>query len=210
MQKKYLNDFEIGLDEAGRGPLIGRVYAGAVIWGVNTKDNDNIIIDSKKLTAKKRAKALEWIKSNVLAWGVGWAEPNEIDSINILNATKLAMDRAIINLKESVCNESYFNSLNNLIIDGIGWENKFKDYNVKSVVKGDAKYLSIAAASIIAKEYHDEYIKQLCIDNPELDEKYSLTSNMGYGTKKHIDGLNKYGNSQFHRKTFKPCCNMNI
>jgi len=208
MQKKYLNDYEIGLDEAGRGPLIGRVYAGAVIWGMNTKDNDNIIIDSKKLSAKKRAKALEWIKSNVLAWGVGWAEPNEIDSINILNATKLAMDRAIINLKESVCNESYFNSLNDLIIDGIGWENKFKDYNVKSVVKGDAKYLSIAAASIIAKEYHDEYIKQLCIDNPELDEKYSLTSNMGYGTKKHIDGLNKYGNSQFHRKTFKPCCNM--
>jgi ribonuclease HII len=130
------------------------------------------------------------------------------DKINILNATKLAMDRAIINLKESVCNESYFNSLNDLIIDGIGWENKFKDYNVKSVVKGDAKYLSIAAASIIAKEYHDEYIKQLCIDNPELDEKYSLTSNMGYGTKKHIDGLNKYGNSQYHRKTFKPCCNM--
>jgi ribonuclease HII len=208
MQKKYLNDYEIGLDEAGRGPLIGRVYAGAVIWGINTKDNDNIITDSKKLSAKKRAKALEWIKSNVLAWGVGWAEPNEIDSINILNATKLAMDRAIINLEESVCNESYFNSLNDLIIDGIGWENKFKDYNVKSVVKGDAKYLSIAAASIIAKEYHDEYIKQLCINNPELDEKYSLTSNMGYGTKKHIDGLNKYGNSQFHRKTFKPCCNL--
>jgi ribonuclease HII len=208
MQKKYLNDYEIGLDEAGRGPLIGRVYAGAVIWGMNTKDNDNIIIDSKKLSAKKRAKAFEWIKSNVLAWGVGWAEPNEIDSINILNATKLAMDRAIINLEESVCNESYFNSLNNLIIDGVGWENKFKDYNVKSVVKGDAKYLSIAAASIIAKEYHDEYIKQLCINNPELDEKYSLTSNMGYGTKKHIDGLNKYGNSQFHRKTFKPCCNL--
>jgi ribonuclease HII len=203
MQKKYLNDFEIGLDEAGRGPLIGRVYAGAVIWGPNTKDCA-LIVDSKKISAKKRAKALEWIKSNVLAWGVGWAEPNEIDSINILNATKLAMDRAIDNLKS---NFKLLQPLNNLIIDGIGWEKKFTGYNVKSIVKGDATYLSIASASIIAKEYHDEYIKQLCIDNTELNEKYDLESNMGYGTKKHLEGLLAHGNSQFHRKSFKPCCN---
>lgn len=203
MLKKYANNYEIGIDEAGRGPLIGRVYAGAVIWGPDTKDCP-LINDSKKLSVKKRAEALKWIKSNVLAWGVGWAEAEEIDSINILNATKLAMDRAIINLNNSF---NLSQPLSNLIIDGIGWENKFTEYNVKSIVKGDTIYLSIAAASIIAKEYHDEYIKQLCMDNQELNIKYDLESNMGYGTKKHLKGLETHGNSQFHRKTFKPCCN---
>lgn len=201
MQKKLFDDYEIGIDEAGRGPLIGRVYAGAVIWGQNTKDNE-LIIDSKKLSAKKRCEALKWIKSNVLAWGVGYAEPEEIDQINILEATKLAMDRAIENLK----NKFNLNQpLDKLIIDGIGWEKKFTNYQVKSVVKGDSKYLSIAAASIIAKEYHDEYIKQLCVENTDLHIKYDLENNMGYGTKKHLDGLNIHGNSQFHRKSFKPC-----
>ena len=203
MLKKYSDDYEIGIDEAGRGPLIGRVYAGAVVWGTNTQDCE-LIIDSKKLSAKKRAEALKWIKSNVLAWGVGWAEPSEIDSINILNATKLAMDRAITNLENSF---NLSQPLNKLIIDGTGWEKKFTNYNVKSIVKGDAIYLPIAAASIIAKEYHDEYIKQLCEDNPDLNEKYNLESNMGYGTKKHLEGLEIYGNSQFHRISFKPCCN---
>ena len=201
MQKKYFNDYEIGIDEAGRGPLIGRVYAGAVIWGPNTNDC-TLITDSKKISAKKRDEALKWIKSNVLAWGVGWAEPDEIDSINILNATKLAMDRAINNLKEK-CDVKQ--PLNYLIIDGTGWEKKFNGYNVKSIVKGDSLYLSIAAASIIAKEYHDEYIKQLCLNNPELNQKYDLENNMGYGTKKHIEALELHGICQYHRKTFKPC-----
>jgi ribonuclease HII len=205
MEKYYLNqDLEIGIDEAGRGPLIGRVYAGAVIWGKNTPDN-LIINDSKKLSAKKRGIALEWIKSNVQAWGVGYAEPEEIDKINILEATKLAMDRAIQNL---ISNFNIDKNNISLIIDGTGWEKKFKDYNVKSFVKGDGKYISIAAASIIAKEYHDEYIKELCLSNIELNEKYDLLSNMGYGTKKHLLGIEKHGNSSFHRKSFKPCCNI--
>jgi ribonuclease HII len=204
MEKFYLNfDFEIGIDEAGRGPLIGRVYAGAVIWGKDTSLNP-IINDSKKISAKKRAKALEWIKSNVQAWGVGWAEPDEVDKINILEATKLAMDRAIQNLMTT------FNLTDKnitLIIDGTGWEKKFNNYSVKSIIKGDSKYLSIASASIIAKEYHDQYIKDLCFTKPELNEKYDLLSNMGYGTKKHLLGIEQYGNSEFHRKTFRPCCN---
>ena len=203
MEKYYLNPkLEIGIDEAGRGPLIGRVYAGAVIWGNNTPHNP-IINDSKKLSVKKRAIALEWIKTNVQAWGVGWADSEEIDQINILEATKLAMDRAIQNLITT------FNLSGNditLIIDGTGWEKKFTNYNVNSIVKGDSKFLSIAAASIIAKEYHDQYIKDLCSAKPELNEKYGLLSNMGYGTKKHISGIEQYGNSEYHRKTFKPCC----
>lgn len=201
MLNKCLSDNEIGLDEAGRGPLIGRVYAGAVLWGSTTPTFD-LIIDSKKLSAKKRAIALEWIKSNVKAWGVGFAEPNEIDEINILEATKLAMDRAIENLKTN-----YNEPVDILIIDGINWGKKFTNYKVKSVVKGDATYLSIAAASIIAKEYHDEYINNICNTQPELNDKYDLKKNMGYGTKKHLYGIEKYGITEYHRKSFKPCCN---
>ena len=202
MLKKYIDDFEIGIDEAGRGPLIGRVYAGAVIWGNNTADNINII-DSKKLSAKKRQIALEWIKKNVHAWGIGWAESTEIDDLNILEATKLAMDRAILNLK------TVFNleNCNILIIDGTNWETKFTDHKTFSIIKGDSKYYSIAAASILAKEYHDNYIKQLCDDNNDLNEKYNLIKNKGYGTKKHMDGLNKYGPCKYHRLSFAPMKN---
>ncbi len=187
---------EIGLDEAGRGPLIGRVYAGAVIWD-NDKDYD-LINDSKKMTPKKRAIALDWIKNNIKYWGVGYADEKEIDNINILNATKLAMDRAIKDLTTK-----YNGNISNLIIDGVGWESKFKNYNVSSVIKGDSLYYSIAAASIIAKEYHDMHIKELITIDPTLDEKYSLSSNMGYPTVKHFDGLKKYGPSIYHRKSFR-------
>lgn len=186
------NDYEVGLDEAGRGPLIGRVYAAAVNWG-DTPINE-MVMDSKKLSSKKRAEVLKWIQKNVDEWAVGWAEPEEIDKINILEATKLAMDRALEQLEFK---PDY------LIIDGVGWEKKFKDYDVTSIVKGDANYYSIAAASIIAKEYHDYYIKNICFKNPELVDKYDLLNNMGYGTKKHLEGIKKYGLSEFHRKTFK-------
>ena len=195
MQKYLIEQNEIGIDEAGRGPLFGRVYAGAVIW--DPEKNNDIIKDSKKLTPKKRKIALEWIKSNVKAWGVGFAEPEEIDKINILEATKLAMDRAIENLCKSDIKPT------NIIIDGIGWEKKFNGFNIKSVVKGDANFYSIASASIIAKEYHDEHIKELCEKNPELNEKYAIGKNMGYGTAKHIEGIKKYGLTLYHRKSFK-------
>jgi ribonuclease HII len=203
MLTKHSTHNEIGIDEAGRGPLIGRVYAGAVIWGDNIILDEKIkIVDSKKLSAKKRKIALDWIKNNVTAWGVGYSEPEEIDCINILKATKLAMDRAIDNLKSKID----FNPTE-LLIDGIGWGSMFydSDYTVNSVIKGDELYYSISAASIIAKEYHDEYIKTLCSENPELDTMYALSKNMGYGTKKHIDGIYKYGITKYHRKTFKPC-----
>ncbi len=199
---KFKNDInEIGLDEAGRGPLIGRVYAGAVIWDQDKEFE--LINDSKKLTPKKRKIALEWIKNNIKYWGVGYADEKEIDKINILNATKLAMDRAIEDLKSKYTINK--NNNFNLIIDGTGWENKFKNYKVESIVKGDSLYYSIAAASIIAKEYHDAHINELIKLDPTLDEKYGLSSNMGYPTKKHFDGIKKYGCCDYHRKTFKGC-----
>ena len=199
MQTIYKSYDEIGIDEAGRGPLIGRVYAGAVILGKDIKCD--LIDDSKKLTPKKRAIALKWIKENVAAWGVGYAEPEEIDNVNILEATNLAMKRAITNLKEH--NPKYNNSMS-LIIDGINWNNRFPNYTVESVIKGDATYFSIACASIIAKEYHDMHINELCTINKELDIKYDLLKCMGYGTKKHLLGLEQYGPSTYHRKSFKP------
>ena len=195
MKKKYHQDsniIEVGLDEAGRGPLIGRVYAAAVNYD-NTIENNNIN-DSKKISAKKRADILNWIQENVDEWAVGWAEPEEIDKINILEATKLAMNRAL---------EQFTYKPTHLIIDGIGWEKKFPEYNTTSVIKGDANYYSIAAASILAKEYHDDYIKKLCYQNPDLIDKYDLLNNMGYGTPKHLEGLKKYGPTKYHRKTFK-------
>ena len=197
---KYKNDInEIGIDEAGRGPLFGPVYAGAVIW--DDKLDFDLINDSKKLTKKKRKIAFDWILENIKYWGVGYASEKEIDNINILNATKLAMNRAIINLKEKTDNLQ----IKNLIIDGTYWENYDFNYNVESIVKGDTKYYSIASASILAKEFHDKHIKDILNENQELNEKYDLEKNMGYGTKKHIEGLNKYGPSKYHRMTFKRC-----
>ncbi len=190
------NKMEVGLDEAGRGPLIGRVYAGAVIWDIDTPCE--LIKDSKKLTPKKRQLALKWIMDNIKYWGVGYADEKEIDTINILNATKLAMDRAIEDLKKK-----YNKPIINFIIDGTGWEKKFKNLSVESIVKGDSKYYSIAAASIIAKEFHDMHINELITIDPTLDEKYNLKSNKGYPTAKHLEGIVEHGPSEYHRLTFK-------
>ncbi len=194
MEKYYFNENEGGLDEAGRGPLIGNVYAAIVIWDPNLEPPDNLIIDSKKLSIKKRKIAFEWIKNNIKNYGVGFATNEEIDKINILEATKLAMTRAIETLEIKPTN---------LIIDGSYWEKKFPDYNVKSIVKGDSKYYSIAAASILAKEYHDQHILELCNLDTTLNDKYFLHKNMGYPSKKHIDGIQLYGLTNYHRKTFK-------
>jgi ribonuclease HII len=195
MEKYYnINKIEIGLDEAGRGPLLGNVYAGAVIWTDDLNPPKGLIVDSKKLSSKKRKLALAWIKENVKNYSVGFATNQEIDDINILEATKLAMQRAIDEL--SIKTEY-------LIIDGVGWEKKFTNYNVKSIPKGDNKYYSIAAASILAKEYHDEHILNLCSTDNLLIEKYNINKNMGYGTKYHIDGIKNNGYTQYHRKSFK-------
>jgi ribonuclease HII len=199
------NNYEIGVDEAGRGPLIGRVYSSAVYLGNSIPPKDIIITDSKKMTRIQRQKAYEWIINNAKDYSIAFSEPNEIDNINILQATRLAMNRALSSIKESNLYDA-----NTIVIDGPRWENKFdefKKYNlqIKSVIGGDSKHLSIAAASIIAKEEHDKYIKELCLQNEDLNDKYDLLNNMGYGTKKHLEGIKKYGISPFHRKSFKPC-----
>jgi len=194
MEKYYINEYEAGLDEAGRGPLIGNVYAAAVIWTSDLNPPINLIKDSKKLSIKKRNEAYNWIINNVKNYGIGYSTNKEIDEINILEATKLAMDRALNNLsvKPDI-----------LIIDGLGWEKKFVDYNVHSIIKGDNKYYSIAAASILAKINHDLHINLLCDKNNELNTFYDLKKNNGYPTKKHIEGIKNYGLTEYHRITYK-------
>ncbi len=191
LEKSYSDDLiEVGIDEAGRGPFFGRVYAAVVNWPKNLENLE--IKDSKKISSKKRKILKSWIEENVLDFAIGYAESEEIDELNILQATYLAMHRALDKLKTKP---------NLILVDG----NRFKDYqdiSHKCIIKGDDKYLSIAAASILAKEYHDEYILNLCDIDPTLDKKYNLISNKGYGTKAHREGLLKYGMTDLHRKSF--------
>lgn len=197
MNKFKNNKNEIGIDEAGRGSFFGPVYAGAVIWG-DAPDHE-LIKDSKKLSSKKRAIMKEWIENNVLAFGIGSCSSKEIDELGILNATHLAIERAVEIIHEKI----NFN-VPNVIIDGLGWENRNFNFkmSIESVVKGDSKYKNIAAASILAKEYHDAEIINLCKNN-NLNKNYDMLKNKGYGTKKHREGILHYGLTENHRKSFK-------
>lgn len=203
MESNYSDMVEAGIDEAGRGPLCGPVYAAAVIWDKKLEDYEEIkfIRDSKKLTAKRRKVAYDFLVKNLKYYGVGFATNVEIDNINILEATKLAMKRAIDNLIEKLDNNI---ELEFLIIDGVRWEGNF-DIPCHSIIKGDDKYFSISAASILAKEEHDISINNYVTNNPEMNSKYDLLKNKGYGTKKHLIGLEEFGPSDYHRKSFKRC-----
>ncbi len=177
---------EAGCDEAGRGCLAGAVYAAAVIF---PKDFENEELnDSKQLTERQRYKLREVIEQNALAWAVGVVSPEEIDKINILNASFLAMHRAINSLKI----RPEF-----LIIDGNRF-NKYGDIPHQTIIKGDGKYLSIAAASILAKTYRDDYMNKLDQEYPQYDWK----DNKGYPTKKHRQAIRDYGVTPYHRMTY--------
>lgn len=174
-----------GVDEAGRGPLAGPVYAAAVIL----PDNCDIegINDSKKLTEKKREKLYDEIIEKAVAWSVSAVDEKVIDEINILNATHLAMNNAVNSLQ---IEPDY------VIIDGNSIKNMTLPH--ETVVKGDAKCISIAAASILAKVSRDRYITQLAEQYPE----YGFEKHKGYGTKAHYAALEEYGITPIHRKTF--------
>ena len=180
-------NFIAGIDEVGRGPLVGLVVTAAVIL---PKDfYDERINDSKKLTEKKRELLYDVIMENAISVGIGISSEDVIDEINILNATKRAMLEAVNNL--SVKPE-------HLLIDAVKLDT---DIPQTSIIKGDAKSESIAAASIIAKVTRDRMMIELDKIHPEYDFKH----NKGYGTKKHIEAIRKYGIIKEHRKTFAPC-----
>ena len=196
------NLIEAGIDEAGRGPLFGRVYAAAVILNPNLKYDDNMIKDSKRISKKKLPSCEEYVKEVALDWSVAYSTAERIDEINILHATQEAMHKAI----ETLDIKPEF-----LLVDG-NYFTPYKDitsYGVETpcncVIKGDDSYYSIAAASILAKTARDRYIDKLCEKEPELDEKYGIKTNKGYGASKHIKGIKKYGISEWHRKTFGIC-----
>ncbi|MGL4851284.1 MAG: ribonuclease HII [Phocaeicola sp.] len=183
----HKNILEAGCDEAGRGCLAGSVYAAAVILPAGFKHE--WLNDSKKLTERQRYELREVIEREALAWAVGVVTPSEIDEINILNASFLAMHRAVSEL--SIEPE-------HLLIDG----NRFKPYGETphtTVIKGDGKFLSIAAASILAKTYRDDYMNGLHEEFPMYDWK----GNKGYPTIKHRAAIAKYGVTPYHRITFK-------
>ena len=181
---------EAGCDEAGRGCLAGSVYAAAVILPPDYQNAE--LNDSKQLTDRRRKQLREVIQRDAVAWAVGIVTPEEIDRINILNASILAMHRALDQL--TVRPEA-------IIVDG----NRFKPYKEQAVtiphtciVKGDGKYLSIAAASILAKTYRDDYMDQLAAEYPQ----YDWLSNKGYPTRKHRDAIRQYGITPYHRRSY--------
>ena len=186
--KPYLHKdlVEAGCDEAGRGCLAGAVYAAAVVLPHDFKNE--LLNDSKQLTEKQRYALREVIEREALAWAVGVVQPEEIDRINILNASFLAMHRAVDQLKVRP---------QHLLIDGNRF-NAYKDIPHTVVVKGDATYLSIAAASVLAKTYRDDYMKRLHEEYPMYDWK----GNKGYPTKKHRAAIEAHGVTPYHRKSF--------
>ena len=182
-----------GVDEVGRGSLIGPVYAAAVI--LNNSINKKKLKDSKKISKTNREVLEKYIKKNSY-WAIGSASKMEIEKLNILNASLLAMKRAVNKLKKKPTL---------VLIDG----NKIpemKDYKLKSIIKGDQKISEISAASIIAKVSRDRFVTSLS----KNFKKYNWAKNAGYGTKDHMSAIKKYGITKFHRKTFKPIHNILI
>mgnify|MGYP005768591567 CR=1 FL=1 len=179
-------EYIAGIDEAGRGPLAGPVVVGVVIMPKDSMIEG--VNDSKKVSEKKREKLYDEITSEAIAWGVGIVDQNEIDEINILNATKKAVTMAISSLKVKP-DLILVDALTNIDTCGIPY---------KSIIKGDAKEYSIAAASIIAKVTRDRIMRQW----DEVFPEYGFKGHKGYGTKKHIEAIKEYGPCMLHRKTF--------
>lgn len=209
---------ELSIDEAGRGCLFGRVYVACVVLPDDPKQfNGKDIKDSKKFSSKKKLNQVaEYIKTHARAWQVEYVDETVVDKINILQSVIQGMHRSIRNTILQIYKENGQRKLDDFIavIDG----NYFKPFisydmekreivelNAVTIEQGDAKYMAIAAASILAKTARDEYVAEMCDKFPILDEYYGLRSNQGYGTKKHLDGIRKHGITKWHRKTYG-CC----
>jgi ribonuclease HII len=210
LKTRFVNDIvlEIGVDEAGRGPLWGPMMAAAVLWP-NEKDwtekhRDIVsnIKDSKKVTPKKRDMLYKSIKELSVAFGVGIVGPDEIDTLGATRANQLAFRRALQSLHKSYPVEND-NMKYRILIDGILPLNDCKETEEQhTIIEGDAQYLSIAAASIVAKVEHDMWVVNWCKENIADSAKYDLLNCKGYGTAKHRDGILKYGYTDLHRRLY--------
>lgn len=197
--KNETDVLEVGIDEAGRGPLFGRVYVACVIL---PKDNSNFnfvnIKDSKRYTSKKKLlEVYEYIKKEAIEYSVHYEDEEYIDKYNILETTLQSMHKCLMKLEKTP---------NFIVVDGDKFR-PYKDIPHKCIEGGDDWYASIAAASILAKVERDLYIEKLCLENPYLNTRYNLNKNKGYGTKEHLEGIRNYGITKWHRKTFGICKN---
>ena len=209
VEKKY----EIGIDEAGRGPMLGRVYTAAVILPKDDSFNHSWMKDSKRFSSKKKIKEIaQYIKDNAISYSITYESEEIIDKINIRMATIQSMHKAI---KNSLINIKSDTDIL-LLIDGNDFkpymsfntdDNNFVQIPNVCIEGGDNKYTAIAAASILAKVARDEYIDNLCEEYPDLNEKYDIKKNKGYGTAAHIEGIKKHGITAFHRRTYGICKN---
>ena len=224
LKKSFLEDpsiYEIGVDEVGRGPLFGRVYTAAVILPKDDSFDHSKMKDSKKFHSKKKIEEVaEYIRQNAIAYYISYEDEKIIDEINILQATQRSMRTSIMEVrKQLLINEKLLTEKKeppkvHLLIDGNYFipitflnkdTNKIETIPYDFIEGGDNKYSAIAAASILAKVERDKYIEDLCIENPDLVEKYSLDTNKGYGSKKHLDGIKEHGITIWHRRTFGIC-----
>ena len=200
MKSFYIeNDIELGIDEAGRGCLLGPLCVGSVIMG-NIEDNPPPyeIKDSKKCSPKIRKILREYIENNAIAYNVQFVWEKEIDEVNVLQATMNGMHKCVDEITKEM-------TIDRILVDGTQFpvylDSDFEPIEHICVPQGDNIYTNIAAASILAKEYHDEYIVNLVKENPQLEE-YDLLNNKGYGTKKHMDKLKENGLTIWHRRSF--------
>jgi ribonuclease HII len=206
-------DYELGMDEAGRGPLFGRLYVAGAILPKGNDFHHEWMKDSKRFHSKKKIKEMSnYIKEHAIAWSIQYVECDVIDHINIRESVHKGMHNVVKDIFETSTNIHKENTL--LLIDG----NHFKPYSYydeiqeelrivphQTVEGGDNKYTHIAAASILAKVARDEYIKELCVEYPQLNERYGIEKNQGYGTKQHLEGILEHGISQWHRKSYGRC-----
>lgn len=211
LYKSLENNYEIGIDEAGRGPMFGRLYVAAVVLPKDGTFFHKDIKDSKKIKSiKKMKECFEYITQNSLYYAIKYIEHDVIDKINIRQAVFQGMHECIKQIYDQIEN----NEKIYLLVDG----NDFKPYTIydeklqyfktlsyETVEGGDNTYMSIAAASILAKYSRDQYIIDLCEKYPDLKSKYCIHTNMGYGTQKHLEGINTHGISQWHRETYGSC-----
>lgn len=210
---------QVGVDEAGRGPLFGRVYAAAVVLPPPPHFDHSLMRDSKRFTSPAKIQAAAaYIKEHAAAWSVRWEDEATIDRVNIRVATHMAMHAAVRDVLDSVADSSVL-----LVVDGNDFtplvqprsQPRSRSADGGDIVLhavphvcvegGDNKFSMIAAASILAKVERDAYVADLCAAHPQLAERYELHKNKGYGAKRHMDGIIEHGVSQWHRKTFGAC-----
>jgi ribonuclease HII len=212
--------YEIALDECGRGPMFGRLYAAAVVLplgqdrgnGSDSSFAHHLMRDSKKITSRaRRAEIAQYIRSESVAYSIQYAEHDVVDKLNVLQANMQVMHACVRDVIEQMNNTST-NTKYTILVDG----NYFKPFSVVSgeelvyvpyttLEGGDNRYSAIAAASILAKDAHDTWIEQMCDQYPALEERYGMRSHVGYGTRRHLEGIATHGITQWHRRTFGLC-----